>query len=380
MTDLAADDQRAALAEVHDDLRAVARDLLAPTSPLVSGGDPVAADWDLLARSGWLGLEVPADLAGSGASFAELAVVLEELGRVASPNPLLGGVVLAVGALGSTTPSEERDRLLAGIAEGGLRVAVALSGGAEPGSPSLPFSIDRAGGPARVRGAAAFVPDAVGADHLLLVVDDPSVGAVLVAVDADADGLTVAPTPVVDASRPLATVTVDGLAVDPDRCWPLAGDARRLARRAALAVAVDSLGLAEAALEATVAYASVREQFGRPIGSFQAVKHACADVAVAVALSRQLVRRAVALVAAGAPDDEVAVAVAMAKVHASETAVRATGSAVQLHGGIGYTWEHGLHVLLKRATLNRSLFGSPRDHRGLLAARYASGGGTDPLG
>lgn len=379
MTDLAADDQRAALAEVHDDLRAVARDLLAPTSPLVTGGDPVAADWDLLARSGWLGLEVPEALGGSGASFAELAVVLEELGRVASPSPLLGGVVLAVGALGSVPPTGERDRLLTGIAEGRLRAGVALSGAAAPGSSVVPFAIDRRDGRARVGGGAAFAPDVVGADLLLLVAEDPSEGLVLVAVDAAVASVAVEATPVVDASRSVADVTVDGLEVDADRCWPLAGDVERLVRRGALAVAADSLGLAEAALEATVAYASVREQFGRPIGSFQAVKHACADVAVDVALSRQLVRRAVALVASDAADDDVAVAVAMAKVHASETAVRAAGSAVQLHGGIGYTWEHGLHVLLKRATLNRSLFGSPRGHRALLAARYPSGGGADPL-
>ncbi len=380
MTDLAAAaDQLAALAEVHDDLRAVARDLLAPTSPLVSGGDPVAADWDLLARSGWLGLEVPEELGGAGASFAELAVVLEELGRVASPSPLLGGVVLAVGVLRATSPSDERDRLLAGIAEGRLRVAVALSAAEAPGAGPLPFVVEVDDGRASVRGRATFVPDVVGADNVLLVADDPSAGPVLVALDAGVDGLAVGPTPVVDASRSLGEVSVGGLTVDAGRCWPLAVAPQRLARPGALAVAVDSLGLAEAALEATVAYASVREQFGRPIGSFQAVKHACADVCVDVALSRQLVRRAVALLAGGAADDEVAVAVAMAKVLATETAVRATGSAVQLHGGIGYTWEHGLHVLLKRATLNRSLFGSPRDHRALLAARYSTDRAVDPL-
>lgn len=373
MTVVAGADELAVLAEVHDELRAVARDLLAPTSPLIAGGDPVAPDRDLLARSGWLGLEVPEELGGGGATFAEVAVVLEELGRVASPSPYLGGVVLAVGALRAVAPNDERDRLLAGIAEGRLRVAVGLSAGASPGSSALPFVVEQVDGRRSVRGGAAFVPDAAGADTLLLPAIDPETGPVLVALDADADGLDVAPTAVVDPSRSLADVALDALAVDPRRCWPLVGDPGRLARRGALAVAIDGLGLAEAALDATVTYASVREQFGRPIGSFQAVKHACADVAVDVALSRQLVRRAVLLEASGAADDEVAVAVSMAKAHAAETAVRATGSAVQLHGGIGYTWEHGLHVLLKRATLDRSLFGSPRAHRALIAHRYATG-------
>ena len=145
-------------------------------------------------------------------------------------------------------------------------------------------------------------------------------------------------------------------------------------------VAAGCVGICQGSLDASVAYAKEREQFGRPIGSFQAVKHACADVAVDVALSRQLVRRAVLLEASGGADDAATVAVAMAKAHATETAVRATGSAVQLHGGIGYTWEHGLHVLLKRATLDRSLFGSPRAHRALLADRYtAVDVGRDPL-
>jgi alkylation response protein AidB-like acyl-CoA dehydrogenase len=133
-------------------------------------------------------------------------------------------------------------------------------------------------------------------------------------------------------------------------------------------VALDGVGIAQAALDATVAYAAVRHQFGRPIGSFQAVKHACADVAVDLAISRRLVVDAVDRLVTGAAD--VSVAVSMAKAHAVETAVAATGTALQLHGGIGYTWEHGLHVLLKRAALDRSLFGSPAAHRARLAQRY----------
>ena len=146
----------------------------------------------------------------------------------------------------------------------------------------------------------------------------------------------------------------------PARCWQFAGDPRALRVRGALAVALDSVGLAGAALDATVGYAAERHQFGRPIGSFQAVKHACANVAVELTISRRLVVDAVEQVVAGAPDADVAVS--MAKAHAAETAVAATGTALQLHGGIGYTWEHGLHVLLKRAALNRSLFGSPSAH------------------
>ncbi|HKY64900.1 MAG TPA: acyl-CoA dehydrogenase family protein, partial [Acidimicrobiales bacterium] len=218
----------------------------------------------------------------------------------------------------------------------------------------------------RLAGSVPFVPDAPGADRILVVADDPD-GPVLVDVVPDA-GVAVDPTPVVDASRLLGEVVADGMPVVADRCWRFAGDPHDLLVRGALAVAVDSLGVAGAALDTTVGYVAARQQFGRPIGSFQAVKHACADVAVELTISRRLVADAVERVVAAAPDADVAVG--MAKAHAVETAVTATGTALQLHGGIGYTWEHGLHVLLKRAALNRSLFGSPAAHRARLARRY----------
>jgi alkylation response protein AidB-like acyl-CoA dehydrogenase len=356
-------------ADLHDDLRAVARDALAPTSPLVAGGDPAPVDPAVLAGTGWLGLEVPDDLGGAGATFAETAVVLEELGRAAASSPMLGAV-LAVGALRLVEPSPARDELLAGIAAGEIAAALALPTGAGDGvAGGPPFRIDHAGGDATVVGRATFVPDAAGADRLLLVAHDPAAGPVLVEV-TPGGGVVVEPTPVVDPTRSFAEVAAGGAAVAEGRVWRFAGDPRRLLARGAVAVALDSLGLAEAALDTTVAYASVRTQFGRPIGSFQAVKHACADTRVELALARQLVLRAVDRVASGGSDGDEAVS--MAKSYATEAAVAATGRAVQLHGGIGYTWEHGLHAYLKRAVLNRSLFGSPAAHRARLARRYAA--------
>ena len=137
--------------------------------------------------------------------------------------------------------------------------------------------------------------------------------------------------------------------------------------RSAVLIACDSLGVAEAMLAATVDYASVRHQFGRPIGSFQAVKHACADMLVQLAVARQLVSAAVDSLATG---DDAGIASSMAKSYACTAAVDVAGKAMQLHGGIGYTWESGVHVYLKRAMLNRSLYGSPAWHRKRLAASY----------
>jgi alkylation response protein AidB-like acyl-CoA dehydrogenase len=312
-------------AEFHDELRSVAGDLLAKDR---------AVDWASLVDAGWVGLEVPEQFGGAGATFAEVAVICEEMGRAASASHYLGSAVLAVGTLKALQPSETRDKLLADVTSGAVRAAVAL----EP----------------------EFVPDAEGADRILVIAGGGVAEPVAV----------VTPQPVLDDTRRLATVTIDDVNAvevlrfdgDPDEA------VRRLKDRAAVAIACDSLGLCEAMLSATVGYAKVRRQFGRPIGSFQAVKHACADMLVSVAVSRHLVDAAVQAVAEDRAD--AGVAAAMAKSYVCGVAVDVAGKAMQLHGGIGYTWESGIHVYLKRAALNRSLFGSPAAHRKELAKRY----------
>jgi alkylation response protein AidB-like acyl-CoA dehydrogenase len=358
-------------AAAHDELRAVARDLL----PKVAGGD---AAWSRFAAAGWLGLEVPAPLGGAGATFAEVAVVLEEMGRAATPGPFLGTVALGVGALGLAAPGDARDALLGAVASGDARVAVALDGhGAGVGPP--PFRLTGGGGDLRLTGEAAFVPDAEAAEHLLLPALGPDGAPVLVHAGPDGPRPAVTPQPVLDATRRLAAVAADGLAVPAGAVWRLAAPGEGfgpLALRAAVAVACDSVGVAAAMLDATVAYAGARRQFGRPIGSFQAVKHACADMLVASTVARALVAEAVEGVAAGRPD---AAAVARAKAHATATAVDVVGTALQLHGGIGYTWESGVHAYLKRAALDRSLYGSPRAHRRRLVAPFADGPGGAPV-
>lgn len=311
--------------EFHAELRSVAGDLLAKDR---------AIDWQALVNAGWVGLEVPERFGGAGATFAEVAVICEEIGRAASANSYLGSAVLAVSALNALQPSHTRDRLLADVASGAIRLTVAVD------SPE-------------------FVPDAEGADRILLVTG----GAV---TEATAE---VTPRPVLDETRRLATVSANAdasaeMQFDGDRAVAV----QRLLQRAAVAIACDSLGISEAMLSATVAYAKVRHQFGRPVGSFQAVKHACADMAVKIAIARQLITAAVDAVAHDRPD--AGVSVAMAKSYACGAAVDIAGKAMQLHGGIGYTWESGIHVYLKRAALNRSLFGSPAAHRQELAKRY----------
>ncbi|EKF22486.1 acyl-CoA dehydrogenase, C-terminal domain protein [Mycolicibacterium hassiacum DSM 44199] len=310
--------------EFHDELRSVAADLLAKERTV---------DWVTLVDAGWVGLEIDERYGGAGATFAETAVICTELGRAASTTSYLGGAVLAVATLNALAPSETRDRLLNRVASGDTRLAVALEG-------------------------PDFVPDAPGADHILIVGDD---GVTVAAPE-------VTPRPVVDETRSLGAIdpqiSGETLEFDDDPVPAI----ERLRNRAAVAVACDSLGLAEAMLARTVSYVKVRHQFGRPIGSFQAVKHTCADMYVEISICRQLIDAAVAAIVDDAPD--VGVAAAMAKSHVCPAAVEIASKAMQLHGGIGYTWESGIHVYLKRATLNRALFGSPAAHRSQLAKRY----------
>jgi len=330
------------LDDLHDELRAVARDLL---------GKSRSPGWSSLADAGWLGLEVSEDLGGAGATFAETAVVLHEMGRALTTSPYLG-TILAVHALELVERNPARDALLRLVGAGDRTVAVAMPTGDDD---AVTFRID--GG--RLSGSVDFVPDASGADRLLVPARTADGETVLAVVHDDAAGLTVTEQPVLDATRNLGVVAADGVEVNPAAVWPFDG-LRHVRDRGALAVACDSLGAGEAMLDATVAYAKVREQFGRPIGSFQAVKHACADMLVQLTIGRELVNDAV--------NDPVTIP--MAKSYVGGSAVDVVGKALQLHGGIGYTWESGIHVHLKRATLNRSLFGSPLVHRRRLAERW----------
>lgn len=334
-------------AELHDELRSVAEQLLGKER----------ADWAVLAQAGWTGLEAPESVGGAGASFAEVAVILEEIGRAAASTDYLGGAVLGVEALNMVQGNAVRDDLLSGVVSGETRVAVALAAGED----TAPFRLEGS----RLSGRAEFVPDAVGAHRLLVPAVQAGGDLVLIAVDPAA--VQVAAQPVLDQTRSLAVVTADAVPVDESAARPFDG-AGRLRDRAALAIACDSLGLAEAMLAATVSYAGVRNQFGRPIGSFQAVKHACADMHVQVEVARELVRAAVDAVTEEAADH--GQAIARAKAYACEVAVAVTGKAMQLHGGIGYTWESDVHVYLKRAMLNRALFGSPASHRRRLAMSF----------
>jgi alkylation response protein AidB-like acyl-CoA dehydrogenase len=366
--------------ETEDDLRAAVRDLLDDRCPWPSvlarteTNEPNdAALWhSLAAEVGCAGLLIPESHGGAGAGYREAAVVAEETGRAVAPVPYLGSAVVATAAL--LGPGDE---LLPGLAAGRVTAALAVEfarmppGAGAAGGAGLatgvrvgPAQPDDPPGQARLTGSVTGVADALLADVLLLPAD--GVPFALYAVDAGAPGVGRTAVVSLDATRPLCDLAFDGA---PARLVA-AGEAAAQAVASALAagaamLASEQLGVAQRCLDMTVAYLKERRQFARPVGSFQALKHRVADVWIQVTQARAAARYAAACLADGDPDTPVAIA--LAKAACGDAAVHAAQECVQMHGGIGFTWEHPAHLLLKRATSGAMAFGTPDRHRTALA-------------
>lgn len=350
--------------DTEEELRTAVRSLLAarcdPASILarIEGGRPHDPDvWRILAADiGTAGLLVPEKLGGQGASHREAAVVLEELGRAAAPAAYLTSAVLATEILLGCDGAPSAD-LLRELAAGRRVCAPALPLTLAPGAPLPPPVRDSGAGV--LSGTVTSVADAVAAD-VLLVLADTGLYAVPV---ADA---RLTPLVALDLTRPLATVTLDGAAgtLLADPATARAAIAGALLSGAGL-LASEQLGLAEWCLTQTVAYLRTRHQFNRPLGSFQALKHRLARLWLDVASARAAARAAADALATCAPDAPLTIAVAQA--YCSGVAVRAAEECVQLHGGIGMTWEHPAHLYLKRAKADSLALGTAGHHRGLVA-------------
>jgi alkylation response protein AidB-like acyl-CoA dehydrogenase len=363
------------LADVREELRQVARTVIAERCPSAQVraliGEPLAFDadlWQTFAELGWLGLQIAEEHGGAGMGFAELAVILEELGRGLVPSPFLGTVVLGAAAFAAAGDAEQRRRWLPAIASGSVNVAVALD---PPERRGPGVRVERRGGRLRLDGACRFVPDAGLADALLIDASEPTTPLLLVA--AGTPGMTIVPTPVYDQTRRLSEVRFDSVVLGDEHHLGSAQQAPALRtwlrERAAVALALDSHGGARRALEVAVEYAKQRVQFGRPIGSFQAVKHRCADMLVAVETTRVAVDSAVReLPGLGGPPSPW---VPIAKSHTTDAYVDVAGLGIAVLGGIGFTWEHDMHLFLKRAQLNQALYGTPAWHRDELARLVA---------
>ena len=349
--------------DVEDDLRATVRQLLADrcdpaaVAAAYDGDRSLGAGlWEALATDlGVAGLLVPEEHGGAGASTREAAVVLEELGASVAPVPFLTSAVVA-----TTVLLESGTDLLGDLAAGRRSAALAVPLSTAPDA-VLP-TIGR-GPDDRFSGTVTSVAGALEADVLLVPLAVPD-GVELYAMPS-AD-VQVAPVVSLDMTRPLADVTLDG--ASGELVLPAAAGepaVRRALEVGAALLASEQLGVARWCLESTVAHLKERRQFGRVVGGFQALKHRLADLFVAVESSAAAARAATAAVAADAPDRGIATAVAQA--HCSDVAVRAAEECVQLHGGIGMTWEHPAHLYLKRAKADQIAFGTPGAHRRRLA-------------
>ncbi|MEY9844153.1 acyl-CoA dehydrogenase family protein [Streptacidiphilus sp. MAP5-3] len=362
--------------EVEDDLRATVRKLLTDRCDPVAvtalyDGDRSVVDglWRALAGElGLAGLLVAEEHGGAGASALEAAVVLEELGRGAAPVPFLTSAVIATLVL-----RDSDGALLAELASGERTAALAVPLSTAPHAALPAVSVAVSGADGRLTGTVTSVAGAIEADVLLVLARESGESgesgqfgdlAVYAVPAADAT-VTVTPVVSLDMTRQLADVRLDGAVGT-----RVLADAEPAVRDALVAgaalLASEQVGVAQWCLETTVAYLKERKQFGRSVGGFQAIKHRLADLATGVESATAAARYAAATLAAG--DADLAVASSVAQAYVSDLAVLAAEEAVQLHGGIGMTWEHPAHLYLKRAKADQIALGTAGSHRARLAA------------
>ena len=355
---------RAAVRSVLED-KAGWRDVLARTESGQTYDDKL---WRTLAAEvGIAGLLIPENLGGAGASYREAAVVAEELGRNFAPVPFLGSAVIATTALVVAGDEE----LLAELAGGEITAALAIPFAIGPQRrPATTVRLNAAAdgdepGAYRLSGTLTGLADALPADVLLVPAD--GVPYSLYAVRVGQQGVGKRPLVSLDMTRQLCEIELENVAAR-----KLAGgeQAEQAAAAALVAgagmIASEQFGIAERCLEITVAYVKERRQFARPVGGFQAIKHRLADEWVAVTQARAAARYAAACLATGF-GPETTLAVSLAKAACSDTALKAAQEMIQLHGGIGFTWEHPSHLYLKRAKADSIGLGTADAHRAALA-------------
>jgi len=323
-----------------------------------------------IAKLGWHGLIVPEKFGGAGLTMLDMAVLLEECGYAAMPGPFLFSSAITASALAAGGSDELNARWLAPLAEGRAIGTIAIVEAGDSLDPThLSTAARREGSGWILNGAKMFVPYAHAADFLVVAArigPSPDDVAFFV-VDRKAAGVHVRQLKGVDLTRRVANVELDGVIAAPEA--QLRGGRTiydRVIDAGAIAIAADSLGGIERALEMAVEYSKIREQFGKPIGSFQAIKHAAAEIVADLEPARALLWYAA--YAFDALPAEAPRAAAMAKARLSEVYSRGTDKAVLMHGGIGFTWEHDIHLWFKRARFNESYFGAPPFHRERLAS------------
>jgi alkylation response protein AidB-like acyl-CoA dehydrogenase len=367
--------------EEQEMLRKSARDFLAKESPMAYVRQMMEDDrgfrdeqWRKMAELGWMGLVLPEEHGGAGLDFVDMIVVLEEMGRVVLPGPFFSTVILGGVAINEGGSAEQKATLLPQLAAGELRATLGqLEPNARWDADGIQLEAKSAGGGYKLSGTKLFVPDAHTADLLIVAGRAPgskgAEGVSLFLVDAKAPGVTTTLLKTMDQTRKLCEVVLKDVSVAGDRVlgkpgggWQLLD---RIVDRGKVGLCAEMCGGAERVLEMSVEYAKVREQFGRPIGSFQAIQHKCANMLVEVESSKSATYYAAWAVANNVA--EAPLAAAMAKAYCSDAYRHTAGEGIQIHGGIGFTWEHDMHIYFKRAKSSEVTFGDATWNREIVA-------------
>ncbi len=324
--------------------------------------------WEELGDLGWLGIAIDEEHGGGGGGFLELAVLAEEMGRSLYPSPFLSTVILGAGVVAAVGTDEQKAQLLGAVASGRLALAVAV---AEPEcgweTAEITSAARRHGDEWIIDGTKSPVLDGHTADTLIVAARHAD-GTGLFLVEAEAEGVIRTPLDPMDLTRPLAVVRMEGV-----RALALGSENGGIAALALMmnrgigALAMEQVGGSQACLDMSVAYAKERHQFGRPIGSFQAIKHMCAEMLVAVESARSAAYHLARVIDHDA--DEVDIMAPLAKSFVSEVYFECAANTIQIHGGLGFTWEHDAHLYFKRAKSSQLLFASSPRHRAILAER-----------
>ncbi len=324
--------------------------------------------WKQMADLGWFAMAIPEEYGGIGFGFVEVTVLMEEMGKRLLPSPYFSSVVLAANAILNAGTEDQKKELLPGIADGTTRATLAF---VEPSGKweidSIETSASGSGDSWTISGDKSYVIDGATANLLVVAAKTPA-GISLFTVDPDAEGVTRTPLQTLDMTRKQAKI---GFSNTPAK--PLGTDgagAEALSKtldQAAAALAAEMVGGSQACLDASTTYAKERYQFGRPIGSFQAIKHKCANMLMEVEMARSAAYYAGW--AAAEDPDELPLAASLAKAYCSDAYFHAAAENIQIHGGIGFTWEHDAHLYFRRAKSSEIYLGDATYHRELVAQK-----------
>ena len=346
---------------LRDSVRCYLSDAWGPRMLRAADGAHAPELWSGLCGLGLQTLPIAEAYGGAGLGWVDLVLVLEEFGRALVPPPM-ADTLLAADVIGRHGTAQQRDRLLAGIAAGSCRFAFAhVEAGADASAASPLLSVRPDVSGCSLHGTKILVAGAQAATHLIVSGTAADGSAALYLCAADESGLTITPHRAVDPSALLCRVAFDGVRGELLGHGPDMHALQRMLEIGTLSAAAQMAGLSAAALDGAVSYAKQRTQFDRPIGSFQAIKHKCADMLVALEGARTLVYHA-AWAAQDAPE-QFPLAVSMAKAACGDASRLICNDAMQIHGGVGFTWEFDIHLYMKRAKLLEYQFGDASHHR-----------------